>query len=52
LGHVLARALEKEPPHGVFSLVEKGNRTALRAVLTAPTYLTGLNEEHLALLRD
>src|SRR4051794_35222660 len=43
---------EAQRTRQVFSLVDKGDRTALRAVLTAPTYLTGINEEHIALLRD
>jgi hypothetical protein len=33
-------------------LVRKGDTTALRAVLTAPAYLTGLDENVVALLRD
>ena len=33
-------------------LVRNGDRPALRAVLTAPSYLTGIEGEHLAALRD
>jgi ferredoxin-NADP reductase len=33
-------------------LASNGDKTALRAMLTAPTYLTGVNEELLALVRD
>ena len=43
---------EADRTRRVFGLVEKGDRTALRAVLTAPTYLTGVNDELITLLRD
>jgi hypothetical protein len=33
-------------------LAADGDKTALRAMLTALTYLTGVNEEMLALIRD
>jgi hypothetical protein len=41
-----------ERTDAVGRLVNKGDVTALRAVLTAPSYLTGLDETELAYIRD
>jgi hypothetical protein len=41
-----------EPPNRARKLTSDGDMTALRAMLTAPTYLTGVNEKLLTLIRD
>jgi hypothetical protein len=43
---------DAERTRRVQGLVEAGDRTALRAVLTAPRYLTGVNDDIISLLRD
>lgn len=41
-----------EPLNRARKLTSDGDKTALRAMLTAPTYLTGVNEKLLTLIRD